>query len=405
MLPRDYYITTFMQTLKTRDALPDKMIYTKSDDLRIERIDSDEAFRAIENEWDALIDKSPNSTFYSTYPFVHTAWTNYRSENDQLFILLIKRGATLVGIAPFRIQSMKAANIRLLRVIRFIAEWGGGDKPAIVTTEEPEWIWDRIFQYLDKEYTQWDMISIAEQPADSPVRKQKILGNIRYSARIVPEFTSYYVSITGTWEDYLKKRGKNTQRTLRYSRKKLFSLPEGVYFQCVEDPETLPEALARYIRIEQSGWKKNLDFTIGGSEENMLFHKELLKHLVDKHMVAIYFLTSKATDIASTILYKHKSTVYSARITYNPEYAKYSPGVILNTEILKTLFGTHYQTCDFFGFDGEGKNTFKKIWCNGTLDIITLQIYKKSLYMSVCIFLYVHGYRLFKYLPRRVSRE
>jgi hypothetical protein len=381
------------------------MMNTKSDELRIELIDSDEAFREIEAEWNALIDKSINSTFYATYPFVYTAWTNFRSENDQLFILLVKRGAMLVGIAPFRIQSMKAANIRLLRVIRFIAEWGGGDKPSIVTTEEPEWLWDRIFQYLDKEYTSWDMISIAEQPANSPVLNQKILGNIRYSVRIVPEFTSYYVSITGTWEEYLKKRGKNTQRTLRYSRKKLFDLPEGVYLQCVEDPETLQEALERYIRIEQSGWKKNLDFTIGGREKNTIFHKELLKHLADKHMVAIYFLTSKTTDIASTIVYNHKSTVYAARITYNTEYAKYSPGVVLNTEIIKTLFGTHYETCDFFGFDGEGKNTFKKSWCTGTLEIITLQIYKKRLYMSVCIFLYVHGYRLFKYLPRRVSRE
>jgi hypothetical protein len=381
------------------------MMNMKSEELKIELIASEEAFLSLKDEWDALIDKSSNPSFYATYPFVYTAWKYFKSENDQLFILLVRRDATLVAIAPFRIQSMKAANIRLLRVIRFIAEWGGGDKPAIVTTEEPERMWDRIFQYLDKEYTQWDMISIAEQPANSPVFNQKILGNIRYSTRIVPEFTSYYVPITGTWEEYLKTRGKNTQRTLRYSRKKLFNLPEGVYFQCIEDPETLPEALARYIRIEQSGWKKNLDFTIGGSEENMLFHKELLKHLVDKHMVAIYFLTSKATDIASTILYKHKSTVYSARITYNPEYAKYSPGVILNTEIIKTLFGTHYQTCDFFGFDGEENNTFKKSWCSGTLDIITLQIYKKSLYMSVCIFLYVHGYRLFKYLPRRVSRE
>jgi hypothetical protein len=381
------------------------MMNMKSEELKIELIASEEAFLSLKDEWDALIDKSSNPSFYTTYPFVYTAWKYFKSENDQLFILLVRRDATLVGIAPFRIQSMEAANIRLLRVIRFIAEWGGGDKPSIVTTEEPERMWDRIFQYLSNEYSLWDMISIAEQPANSPVLNQKILGNIRYSTRIVPEFTSYYVPITGTWEEYLKTRGKNTQRTLRYSRKKLFSLPEGVYFQCVEDPEILPEALERYIRIEQSGWKKNLDFTIGGSEQNMLFHKELLKHLADRHMVAIYFLTSKTTDIASTILYKHKSTVYSARITYRPTYAKYSPGVILNTEIIKTLFGTHYQECDFFGFDGEGKNTFKKTWCSGTLQIVTIQIYKKSLYMSLCIFLYIHGYRLLKYLPRKFSLE
>ena len=82
-----------------------------------------------------LIEKSINPSFYSTFPFVYTAWKHYRSENDQLFILVVRRDATLVGIAPFRIESVKVGNIRLLRgmrlrVIRFIAEWGSGDKPV-----------------------------------------------------------------------------------------------------------------------------------------------------------------------------------------------------------------------------------------------------------------------------------
>ena len=68
-----------------------------------------------------------------------------------------------------------------------------------------------------------------------------------YSTMTVPNVTSFYVSITGTWEEYLKTRGKNTQRTWKNSRKKLFDLPEGVCFQCVEDPEILPEALKRFI--------------------------------------------------------------------------------------------------------------------------------------------------------------
>ena len=80
------------------------------------------------------------------------------------------------------------------------------------------------------------------------------------------------------------------------------------------------------------------------------FMKNCWYSLAHKNMVAIYFLTSGTTDIAGAILYKHKSTVYSAQITYRPMYAKYSPGVILKTEIIKTLFGTHYQECDFLGF-------------------------------------------------------
>lgn len=379
------------------------MMNMKSDDLRIELIDTEEAFLAIEDEWDALIYKSINPSFYATYPFVYTAWKYFTSENDQLFILLVRRGVTLVGIAPFRIQRMKAGNVHLLRVMRFIAEWGGGDKPSIVTTEEPEHLWNRIFQYLSNEYTQWDMISIAEQPANSPVLYLSLSGNIGYSIRVVPDFTSFYVSITGTWEEYVKTRGKKTRHTWKNSRKNFFNLPERVCFQCVSDPENLPEGLERYIGIEQSGWKKNCDFSVGGSEKNKRFYEELLKHLAHKNMAAIYFLTSGTTDIAGAILYKHKSNAYLAQITYRQAYAEYSPGVILNTEILKTLFGMHYQEYDFLGFDGEGKNPFKKNWSTGTMQTITIQIYKKSFYMSIFMFLYINGNRLKNDLQRKVN--
>jgi len=362
---------------------------TKNNELRIELIASEEAFVAIKDEWDHLIEKSIDSSFYATYPFIHTAWKHYRSENDKLFILVVRRGATLVGIAPFRIEHVKLGNIRLLsgiqlRVIRFIAEWGNGDKPSIVTSEEPEQIWDGIFQYLIKDYTQWDLLSLAEQPANSPIRNQRILSNIWYSGRAVPESTSYYISITGTWEEYLINR-KNTQRTWKKDRKKLFSHPEGVHFQYFECPDTLPGALNRFIAIEQSGWKKNSDFSVGGNEINKRFYEELLIHLAQKNMVAIYLLTLGTTDIAGALRYKYNNTIYASQITYNPMYAEYSPGVILNAEIIKSLFGTHYKKCDLLGFRGE-ENSLKKNWSTGALQTMTIQIYKKSLRM----FLYMN---------------
>jgi hypothetical protein len=363
------------------------MMNAINQELRIELIDSEEAFLAIKDEWDALIDKNINPSFYATFPFVYTAWKHYRTENNSLFILLVRRDAALVGIAPFRIDSMKVRNIRLFRAIRFIAEWGGGDKPAIVTTEKPDLIWDRIFQFLNKEFTQWDGILLTEQPTDSPVLNQKFFNNIWYSARVVPEYTSFYVSITGTWEEYIKTRGKNTYRTWKNSRKKLFDLPERVKFQCIDNPEILPDALDRFIAIEQSGWKKNSDFSVGGSEKQKAFYKELLTHLAYENRVAIYFLISENTDIAGAIVYKYKSIAYIAQITYRPTHSEYSPGVILNVEIIKAMFGTHYKEFDFLGLRGDEKNFLKKNWSTGTRQTITIQIYNRNLRR----YLYVMG--------------
>lgn len=351
--------------------------------LSIELITSEESFVAIKDEWDQLIEKSYNSSVYDTYPFVYTVWKHYRSENDQLFILVVRRGETLVGIAPFRIERVKLGNMRLireirLRRIRFIAEWGNGDKPSIVTTEEPELIWETIFQYLNKDYTQWDIISLAEQPENSPVLNQKLLSNIWYSLMVLPESTSYFISITGTWDEYIKKR-KNTQRTWKKDRKRLFARPEGVDFQCFDDPDNLSGALHRFIGIEQSGWKKNSNFSIGGSEKQKVFFEELLIQLAQKNMAAIYLLTLGNTDIAGALRFKYNTTIYASQITYDPLYAEYSPGVILNAEIIQSMFGTHYKKYDLLGFKGE-ENSLKKNWSTGSQQTIRIQVYKKTLF-------------------------
>jgi hypothetical protein len=368
------------------------MMKMKNYGLRIELVDSEEAFLAIEVEWNALFDKSINSSIYSSYPFVHTAWKYFRNENDRLFLLIVKRDATIVAIAPFRIEKVKMGNIRFKWLIRFIAEYGGGDKPSILTTEEPDCIWDGIFQFLSKEYTQWDGIQLFEQPANSPFLNQQFFSNRSYSARAVPQVNSSYVSIAGTWEEYLKTRGKETRRKWKKSRKKLFDLPEGVRFQCIEDYETVPEALERYLAIEQSGWKNNRDFSVGGSEKNKRYYEDLLRYLAQSNMLSMYFLTSGNTDIAAAILYKQKSIVYGAHITYRPTFAEYSPGVVLTTEILKMLFGSQYHEFDFLGFRNEEKNTLKKNWSTGTRQTIRIEVYKKSGF----ILLYMIGRRVNK---------
>jgi len=375
------------------------------DALKIEIIDSDEGFLALKNEWNRLTEKSFNPSFYATYPFVFTAWKHYRGEDDRLFILVVRQGPTLVGIAPFRIGRVDVGNIRLLkgvqlRVIRFIAEWGSGDKPTILTTERPERIWDRIFQFLTREFTQWDGIWLVEQPVNSPILTRKAVRKIWYSTSVVQNVPSFYTSITGTWEDYLKTRGKNTFRTWKNSRKKLFELPGGAFFQYIDDPDSMGAALKRFIDIEQSGWKKDQVFSVGGNEKNRRFYEELLVASAYKGMVSIVFLIQGTTDIAGMIVFKFNTFVYGAKVTYCQKYSAYSPGVILNAEIIRTLFGTQYEEYDYLGFQKtDEKNSLKKKWSTGSRETITVIVNKRNVRMG----LFMHGTRL-KALFRNIVR-
>lgn len=365
------------------------------DSLTVEIIDSERKFTALEQEWDRLIAESDGSSFFSTFDFVHTAWKHFHGKADRLFILLVKRGERLVGIAPFMIKIRRIGGIPLIRAIKFIVEWGNGDKPTLVTTENPELIWTCIYRFLSTEFTQWESLYAMEQPMNSPLLKQPFFSEASYDSMVIQDSISFFVSLAGSWEEYKKNRSRNTRRNWSRYRKKLFALPYGINIHCFESSENLKEAIERFVSIEQSGWKKGCDFSVGGTTIQKKFHEELVLNLARKNMIGIYLLSSGNDDIAGVLIYKFKDIMYGGQITYNLEYAQYSPGVFLMVELIRQHFESHYKIFDFLGLQGEiPKNSFKRDWSTGEKETVKIMISKKN----IRVFLYNIGKKLQRFL-------
>jgi CelD/BcsL family acetyltransferase involved in cellulose biosynthesis len=126
----------------------------------------------------------------------------------------------------------------------------------------------------------------------------------------------------------------------------------------------------------------------------------LLVALAHKEMVSIVFLIQGTTDIAGMIVFKFNTFVYGAKVTYCQKYSAYSPGVILNAEIIRTLFGTHYEEYDYLGFQKtDEKNSLKKKWSTGSRETITVIVNKRNVRMG----LFTQGTRL-KTLLRNIVK-
>ncbi len=108
-------------------------------------------------------------------------------------------------------------------------------------------------------------------------------------------------------------------------------------------------------------------------------------------MASIVFLILGTTDIAGMIVYKYKTFVYGAHVTYCQKYAAYSPGVILNAEIIRTLFGSRYEEYDYLRFQkADEKNSLKKKWSTGSRETITVIVNKRNVRMGI----FMQGTRL-----------
>jgi CelD/BcsL family acetyltransferase involved in cellulose biosynthesis len=348
-------------------------------ELSIEIIDTENEMIERKKVWEQLLSECIEPTIYSGFTFVHTAWRQFKNPNDELFIIVVKQENDAVAIAPFRIEHQKFLGLPSIRIIRFIAEWGEGDKPRIISKIPVELVWKRIYLFLHKEYRRWDSLYLLEQNKATLDITQYIFNGSIYSQRSESLSNSYFISMAGSWDEYVNSLGSKTRQNWRKCRRLLEENFSGISFERFGDSSQILQALDRYILLEQSGWKKGMEFSVGGNDRVKSFYKELIDQLALRKMVSIHFLTDNHKDISSAIIYHCKDHLYGAHIAYDREYSKYSPGIMLNSEIIKSNFQSRFDVFDLLGLqNAEKKPHFKKSWATGEIENYNITINRRS---------------------------
>ena len=130
----------------------------------------------------------------------------------------------------------------------------------------------------------------------------------------------------GVADDPLATLSSSTQAKLRQGFRGLER--EGrVFFETITDHRELPAALEDYLALEASGWKARAGTAIPQSESQTAFMRQLIAALGAQHRVRVDRLRIGHTTLASSISYLYGAHhAWNAKISYNEDYAKFSPG-------------------------------------------------------------------------------
>src|SRR6185295_513676 len=79
--------------------------------LTVERASDVAAFRALEQEWDELLEASDSRCVFLTWAWLFT-WWNHLAEDRLLHILIVRRGKKLIALAPFCLRPSSLARAR-----------------------------------------------------------------------------------------------------------------------------------------------------------------------------------------------------------------------------------------------------------------------------------------------------
>lgn len=337
--------------------------------MKIRVVETERDFDALEAPWERLCEKTPSS-FFSSFDYVRTAWKHFHKATDRLFLLVLSDGSSIEGIAPFYIRRCRTRGIPH-RVIRFISTWEG-DRPRILSSGNEASAWREILDFLEKAYHYWEILELAEQPVEGPDGKGwAILSRPGLSWERMPGGVDYYISLKGSWDQYLSGLSCNTRRNWRKQARRLSALPGGYAFERVTEPSKIHNALLRFVAIEQGGWKAEVKIGVGKDERHLAFYKDLLVHLCGKGQVEICFLKCNDADLAGLIAFAQRDVSYLRHTAYAPAYASYSPGILLHAEIIGGHFGGAFREVDLLAMREDGSSQkHKTAWATGRRETV-----------------------------------
>lgn len=225
--------------------------------MEIRVVDTDSEFDALEESWNQLSDKTaPN--FFSSFDYVRTTWKHFHRPNDRLYILVLSEGPSIIGIAPFYIERCRRWRIPH-RTIRWIAIWEG-DRPRLLVGENEAMCWNEIFRFLESQEHSWEVLDLLEQPMDGPEgRGWSFLSRFGWYWEKEPDAIDYYISLEGSWDDYLKGLGSETRNQWRRKARRLSSIAGGYAVERISDHKGMHIALDRFVRLERSAGKQKLE--------------------------------------------------------------------------------------------------------------------------------------------------
>lgn len=110
-----------------------------------------------------------------------------------------------------------------------------------------------------------------------------------------------------------------------------------INYTTVTEPNAVEEAFSEFIKLEKSGWKGKRKTAIGSKENDELFFQIITNKLAQKNKLYIHKLHDGEHVIAISIGVRCEKTFFAFKTTYDESLARFSPGMLLTTEITRQL--------------------------------------------------------------------
>jgi CelD/BcsL family acetyltransferase involved in cellulose biosynthesis len=312
-------------------------------------------FENLRGVWDQLTEKQGGFTPFLCFDWFKI-WLEHFLKDNKLSILLIYNGPKLITIAPFLIKEEKFRGIKVKK-IELIGNVYSPYKYFLfseLNDEERIRCLSFIFQFLFRDYKNWDLIDLSGIPEEKScfdVLKKAMEQKGLKNADFVSYGDWYLDEIEYSGDEYFNRLPEKIRKDVLYCKRRLQKM--GKYeFKLIRNGDEIDHYMDLYYEVYSKSWQEKEG--IGPS-----FHRDLAKMAVKNGWLRLGFLFFNNFPIASQFWLICNDTAYILKTVYDQEFKKHSPGKILTSEMMKYAIDIdRVKTIDYV----QGDETYKQDW-------------------------------------------
>ena len=331
----------------------------KTSGLELELIENESDFLNLKEDWNNLC-QNPINSFEWSY-----AWWKNLGKNYALKIIRACFNGKTLGIAPLCIQTARVLKISNVKSLCFIGNNISDYLGFLIKEgEDRELIFSFLLDFalnkLSYDFVEFKQINSSSIDIELWEKYAKL-----YDFEIIESGVnknielSEYCSYQEYFENLSKKHKANTKNKINKIKKSGLNF----YYFFKEDIDKSDIELISEMNIKrqkflyEKGFKKR-DSQYADSNKKSFLSKYLCNKLNKSKMLA--YLKCENKIIAYVLFFKSKDTLFYWDASFDVEYEKFSPSIILLNESIKYAFENNYKFFDFI----RGDDNYKKPWAN-----------------------------------------
>ncbi len=345
----------------------------------IEKITTYSDLLKMQPVWDEILQKSCDNLALLTFDVIKTEWQHLGWEFDthrQMtpFILILKEDNEILSIASFVKEKRKLYGFPVV-CIRPLCNIHA-DRVDIIIVKNSAKIVDAIINYLTAEESPWDVLMMKNVSSESDFMGQILSLRKTIKMGILPGYSSPFVKVNASWQKYFEGRSRNVRSKLKNKLNRLTRDKCQVSAREYRTSDELEFALGKAFQIDMKSWKAEEGTAISSTEKSRRYWHSLTQELSIKDRVRIWILWINNDPVAFEYHIVYCDKVYSLKWSYDKDYQRYSPGLLLKYASMKAFWDRNVTEVDLLG----NSDSFKVQWTDMIRYHYNIYIFNKAFY-------------------------